>query len=181
MLTGSLSIKDADDAIVVMSPDADLAGDMETAKSTSGMWLEVRSSCGTRSWPLSWRSKKQGSTASSTCEAEYISMATACKTEGIPAQLLMEAALRRTVGLRCLEDNTQCIAAVNNGYSAVLRSLPRTERIALSVAHEVFIETAENALIYEETSLHRGDMFTKRLAAPAFEDAIARIGMRRMV
>ena len=181
MLTGSLSITDADDAIVVMSPDADLAGDMETAKSTSGMWLEVRSSCGTRSWPLSWRSKKQGSTASSTCEAEYISMATACKTEGIPAQLLMEAALRRTVGLRCLEDNTQCIAAVNNGYSAVLRSLPRTERIALSVAHEVFIETAENALIYEETSLHRGDMFTKRLAAPAFEDAIARIGMRRMV
>ena len=99
----------------------------------------------------------------------------------VPAQLLMEAALRRTVGLRCLEDNTQCIAAVNNGYSAVLRSLPRTERIALSVAHEVFIETAENALIYEETSLHRGDMFTKRLAAPAFEDAIARIGMRRMV
>ena len=108
-------------------------------------------------------------------------MATACKTEGIPAQLLMEAALRRTVGLRCLEDNTQCIAAVNNGYSAVLRSLPRTERIALSVAHEVFIETAEHALIYEETSLHRGDMFTKRLAAPAFEDAIARIGMKRMV
>ena len=181
MLTGSLSITDADDALVVMSPDADLAGDMETAKSTSGMWLEVRSSCGTRSWPLSWRSKKQGSTASSTCEAEYISMATACKTEGIPAQLLMEAALRRTVGLRCLEDNTQCIAAVNNGYSAVLRPLPRTERKALSVAHEVFIETAENALIYEETSLHRGDMFTKRLAAPAFEDAIARIGMKRMV
>jgi hypothetical protein len=55
MLTGSLSITDADDAIVVMSPDADLAGDMGTAKSTSGMWLEVRSSCGTRSWPLSWR------------------------------------------------------------------------------------------------------------------------------
>ena len=81
MLTVSLSITDADDALFVMSPNADLAEDMETAKSISG-WLEVRSSCGTRSWPLSWRSKKQGSTASSTCEAEYISMATACKTGG---------------------------------------------------------------------------------------------------
>ena len=48
-LTSSLSITDADDALVVMSPDADLVGDMETAKPTSGMWLEVRSSCGTRS------------------------------------------------------------------------------------------------------------------------------------
>ena len=48
MLTGSLSITDADDALVVMSSDADLAGDMEKAKFTSGMRLEVRSSCGTR-------------------------------------------------------------------------------------------------------------------------------------
>ena len=181
MLTGCLSVKDINDAIVVMSPDADLAGDMETAKSTSGLWLEMRSSCGMRAWPLSWKSKKQGSTASSTCEAEYISMASGAKQEAIPAQLFMESALGRTVGLRCLEDNTQCIAAVRNGYSAALRSLPRTERIALSVAHEVFVETPENALVYEETSLHRGDMFTKRLAAPAFEDALARIGMRRMV
>ena len=58
-------------------------------------------------------------------------MAMACKTEEIHAQLLMEAALRRTVGLRCLEDNTQCIAAVNNGYSAVIRSLSRTERVVI--------------------------------------------------
>ena len=180
-LTGSISTNDVKDAVVVMSPDADLAGDMETAKSTSGMWLEIRSADGARSWPLSWRSKKQGSTASSTCEAEYISMATAAKTEGVPAQLLMEAALRRNVGLQCLEDNTQCIAAVRTGYSPALRSLPRTERIALSVAHELFMETEGNSLVYEETAMHRGDMFTKRLAAPAFEDAVARIGMRPMM
>ena len=92
-----------------------------------------------------------------------------------------EAALRRTVDWGCLEDNTQCVAAVNNGYSAVLRSLSRTERIVLSVAHEVFIETAENALIYEETSIYRGNMFTKRLAAPALKDAVARIGMKKIV
>ena len=48
-------------------------------------------------------------------------------------------------------NNAQCIAAVNNGYNAAPRFLPRTERIALGVVHEVFIETAENALIYDET------------------------------
>eukprot|EP00972_Heterocapsa_arctica_P114768 16444207-Heterocapsa_arctica.AAC.1 len=57
---------------------------METARSTSGLWLEVRSADGERCWPLSWRSKRQGSTASSTCEAEYISMATSCKAEALP-------------------------------------------------------------------------------------------------
>eukprot|EP00972_Heterocapsa_arctica_P061525 9074081-Heterocapsa_arctica.AAC.1 len=29
------------DCKIVMSPDADLSGDMATAKSTSGLWLEV--------------------------------------------------------------------------------------------------------------------------------------------
>eukprot|EP00972_Heterocapsa_arctica_P059558 8783674-Heterocapsa_arctica.AAC.1 len=67
-----------------MSPDADLQGDMETTKSTSGLWLEVRSADGARCWPLTWRSKRQGSTASSTCEAEYISMANGLKQEAIP-------------------------------------------------------------------------------------------------
>eukprot|EP00972_Heterocapsa_arctica_P001427 208673-Heterocapsa_arctica.AAC.1 len=68
------------DCKIVMSPDADLAGDMEMARSTSGLWLEVRSADGERCWPLPWRSKRQGSTASSTCEA----MATALKAEALP-------------------------------------------------------------------------------------------------
>ena len=44
-----------------------------------------------------------------------------------------------------------------------------------------FHRDRENAFIYEESSLHRRYMFTKRLAALAFEDAIARIGMKRTV
>ena len=53
-------------------------------------------------------------------------------------QIFLEAALGRRVGLACLEDNTQCLGAVKSGYSAALRSLPRTERISLSVVHETF-------------------------------------------
>ena len=56
-LHSTLSTEDLADAQLVMSPDADLAGDLQTAKSTTGMFLELRSRDGERSWPLSWRSK----------------------------------------------------------------------------------------------------------------------------
>ena len=92
--------------MLVMSPDADLAGDLETTKSTSGIWIEVQSADGKRCWPIAWRSKRQGSTASSICEAETISMAMALKSEALPLLgLFSEAeALGRTVTLECRED-----------------------------------------------------------------------------
>ena len=144
-LHSTLSTEDFADAQLVMSPDADLAGDLETAKSTTAnMFLELRSRDGERSWPLSWRSKRQGSTATSMCEAEYIAMSTSARAEATPMQIFLEAALGRRVDLVCLEDNAQCLGAVKSGYSAALRSLPRTERISLSVAHETFMLTPGN-------------------------------------
>ena len=83
-LVSQLSSEDLQTAVLVMSPDADLAGDLETTKSTSGLWLELRSEDGRRCWPLAWRCKRQGSTASSTCEAKMISLATALKAEVLP-------------------------------------------------------------------------------------------------
>ena len=174
-------MEDLDSCVLVLSPDADLAGDMETSKSTSGMFLELRSADGTRHWPLSWRSRKQGPTASSTCEAEYISLSTAMKLEGLPMQDLFSRALGREVTLEAREDNTQCIAAVKNGYSAALRHLPRTERIALSVCHELFIENEGTYVLkYEPSEEHRGDIFTKKLSPMSFERAVEMACLRRM-
>ena len=85
-LHSTLSTEDFADAQLVMSPDADLAGDLETTKSTTGMFLELQPKDGARSWPLSWRTKRQGSTATSTCEAEYVTMSTSARTEAIPMQ-----------------------------------------------------------------------------------------------
>ena len=95
-LFGTLKTSDLNTCEIWMSPDADLNGDMETSKSTSGLWVELVSEDGLRTWPLAWRSKKQGSTASSTPEAETISMATGLKGEGLPMQDLFSAALGRT-------------------------------------------------------------------------------------
>ena len=94
---------------------------MEMSKSTSGLWVELVSADGLRTWPPAWRSKRQGSTASSTLEAETISMATGLKSEGLPMQYLFSAALGRTVHLRRLEDNTTAISAARAGYSLALR------------------------------------------------------------
>ena len=177
-LNSTLSTEDLADAQLVMSPDADLAGDLETAKSTTGMFLELRPRDGERSWLLSWRSKRQGSTATSTCEAEYIAMSTSARAEAIPMQIFLEAALGRRVDLVCLEDNTQCLGAVKSGYSAALRSLPRTERISWSVAHGTFMLTPRNEIRHQPTDTHKGDVFTKRMEPTKFETALDLLGLR---
>jgi len=180
-LYGTIGVEDLDSCVLVMSVDADLAGDMETAKSTSGMLLELRSHDGARCWPLSWRSKRQGSTASSTCEAEYIALSTCLKAEALPMLDLLRATLGREVHLDTREDNTQCISAVRTGYSAALRHLPRTERISLSVCHKIYVEDAErHSLNHGATENHKGDIFTKRLPPAAFEKAVNMLGLRRM-
>ena len=112
------------------------------------------------------------------CEAEMISLATALKSEVLPMPELLEQALCRPVRLRCSEDNTQCLQAAGTG-SAALRHLPRTERISVGVVHETFSDKDRHELVYQETSSHKGDMFTKRLDPSAFERALTLINLVR--
>ena len=93
-------------------------------------------------------------------------------------QIFLGAALGRRVDLVCLEDNTQCLGAVKSGYSAALRSLPRTERISLSVAHETFLLTPGNEIRHQPTDTHKGDVFTKRMEPTKFETALDLLGLR---
>ena len=180
-LPGVLRTSDLKDCVLAMSPDSDLAGNLETSKSTSGCWIEILSADRQRSWPLCWRSKRQGSTASSTAEAETISMATNLKLDALPLLDLFEAALSREVQLLCLEDNTQCISAVQNGYSPALRHLNRTARISLGVLHEQFVEQSDMYVLeYQPTCEHKGDVFTKKLEPIKFEAAVKLMGLRRM-
>ena len=92
---------------------------------------------------------------------------------------LLEQALCRSVRLWRLENNTQCFQVTETVYSAALRHLPRTEWISLGVVHEVFSEKDQHELVYQETSSHKGDMFTKRLDPSAFERALTLINLVR--
>ena len=78
VLNGSMCSSDSDILELHLHADADQAGDKNTTKSTSGMWLELFAPktevlLEERTWPVEWCSKKQSSTASSTAEAETIS------------------------------------------------------------------------------------------------------------
>ena len=194
-LCGSLRAGDISTVEIHVYPDADLGGDGSTTKSTAGLWVELATPDSSRSWPVMWSSRKQACTASSTCEAETLSLDSAAsllglsgavRKEGAPLQALLSATLGRPVRMIVFEDNTQCIAAVRRGYSASLRHLPRTQRLALGVMHEIFYgdedECGEAAglceLRYCESKRHKGDVFTKVLPRGPFRDALARIGMR---
>ena len=105
-------------------------------------------------------------------------MATALKSEALLLLELFNEALSRRVMLECREDNTQCISAVRTGYSAALRHLPRTERIAVGVVSETFAFD-DCHIVYQEFAFHKGTVFTKRLSPDIFEPAIERLGLSR--
>ncbi len=132
-----LSEADLQDCELHHWPDVDQGGDHDSSKSTSGMWLSIMSKDGQRQWPLAWSSKKQ-TTSNSTCEAETISLAVNLQKEVIPLWLLLGQLLDRPMRLRTFEDNSATIIAIQKGFSASLRHLPRTQRLSVGFAHEFF-------------------------------------------
>ena len=182
-LRGSMSTADAESIKLVAWPDADLNGDVHDTKSTSGFYLEMVGSDG-RGMPLAWGAKKQGSTAVHTAEAEIVSMSMCVRNELLPMQLLMEKIFQRPIHCEVMEDNAAAIVAVTKGYSPTMRHLSRTQRVSLGSLHEIFEnKPAENegsiTLVKAETSVHRGDAFTKELEPHKFQDALALIRMSK--
>ena len=188
-LTGTLSTKDLADLELRAWPDADLCGDVWSARSTSGFFLELAGREG-RSFPLSWGSKRQGSTSNHTQEAEIVSLSSCLRSEVIPTQLLLQVLLGKALPAFVYEDNAACIIAVDKGYSPTLRYLPRTQRIAISFLKEVLrpgeddeqddLIECEGQISLEkiETVKHKGDVFTKELPRSSFEYKMNMLGMR---
>ncbi len=75
--------------------DADFAGCLETARSTSGMWLVLAG----EDWnfPLEWGSKRQSSVAHSTPEAELVSLAKGLREAALPLCHLIEQVTKTDV------------------------------------------------------------------------------------
>ena len=138
VLRGTLSTADLLTCELHCYPDADLAGDHSSTRSTSGLWLELVSADGERAWPIAWSSKKQTATASSTCEAEMLSLSSGLRKEALPSLTLLELLLGRSLRLVTFEDNTATISCVKSGYSPALRHMQRTARVSLGFLNEVF-------------------------------------------
>lgn len=179
-LKGKLSYAKGTTYHLDLWPDADLAGNPFTAKSSSGGWLELCDSHG-NCFPLSWGSKKQDCTANHTAEAETYSLSTWLRGDGIPAQYLMSKILCDKVDLNVHEDNAACIIAVAKGYSPAMRYLPRQTKVSLDFLHDT--TTEENnplgriKVVKADTKIHKGDFFTKALSPNAFAEGKRRIGL----
>ena len=182
VLTGSLGPKDMHEGVVIRCwPDADLNGDTLSSRSTTGYFIELApknpSECGI---PLSWGSRRQTSSSSSTCEAEVVSLSSALRTEALPMQVLFERLMGKGIDVEVMEDNSAAIIAIKKGYSPALRHLSRTHRISLGLLHEVTTQQSMQdqgsvTIIKAPTSTHKGDMFTKDLPPCKFGDALSMI------
>ena len=141
-------------------PDADLAGALDTTKSTSGGVLYLCGPGGT-SVPLEWFSKKQGSTANSTTEAELTSANKMLREHELPQLILWESLLGRPLDAYLMEDNMSTIIVIKAGYSPVLRFIPKHHRISLGIVHEMCENTIK--LEHVESAKQKGDILTKGL------------------
>ena len=195
-LTSQLAPRDLATAELHLWCDADHAGDHSTSKSTSGMFLALVSSDLQRTWPLSWYSRKQTATSSSTCEAETISISSGLRKEAIPMLSLVEQLLGRPVLLVCHEDNEATIISIRKGYSPALRHLARTVRTSIGFTHEVFFPDPEDVdsdgeapsnfevqpvLRHCDTTSMRADVFTKALKPPDFAIALALLNCKEVI
>ena len=97
---------------VQLYSDADLAGDVEKRKSTTGMVLVF---CGT---PVMWMSKLQSVTAMSTTEAEYIAGAMAVK-EGLWARQLLGALGESVKAMPLMCDNQSALTLMTERTAGV--------------------------------------------------------------
>ena len=90
----------ADDLQAVLAADADLAGHVPTAKSTTGVFLSIR---GPKSfWPVTGISKRQGCVSTSTPEAYIVSTSHALRIIGLPGLELWQRLLPKQKQMRFL-------------------------------------------------------------------------------
>jgi hypothetical protein len=112
--------------------------------------------------------------------------------EGLPLQEALSNMLGVNLPLHALEDNSQCISAVTNGYSANMRHLARVQRTCIGAMHEAFYPEVEEdpltgevdaqpelncTIEYCKSAEHKGDMFTKPLDRAPFIEALIKINM----
>ena len=139
--------------------DADWANNKLTRRSVTGWVAKLNGD------PVSWTSKAQRVTATSTCEAElYAEAAAICEVLWLRG-LVKELGLGAKVGSVVYGDNQSAIAVSKNGIKG-----EKTKHI--DVKYHFVTETVERGdvqLKWIPTAEQQADIFTKALAAPAFE------------
>ena len=156
------------DALKLYS-DADLAGDLDGRKSTSGMMLTMNG-C-----PVLWGSKLQTVVATSTSEAEYISAAMAVKEALWVRKLLSD--FNDVVERMVVYCDNQSALCLMKQRSAITPGRSKHIDIQYHFITNRYLRQ-EIDVRFVPTDEQRADMLTKALAAPALRKAVAGYLMR---
>jgi hypothetical protein len=142
--------------------DSDYAGDIPTAKSTSGYIFFLANG------PISWKSKLQTIIAQSTTEAEYIAINIATKEAIYLKALLEELGLYKQNKFPLYTDNNGALLLANNPIFH-----ERTKHIAVKYHYiRDLIDKGIIDLIYIPTKEQRADGLTKPLDKNLFREFV---------
>jgi hypothetical protein len=155
---------------VLLYADADLAGDSQKRRSTTGMVLTMYGT------PVLWMSKLQSVTAMSTAEAEYITNAMAAK-EGLWARQLIGVLTGDVETLALwLSHKSFCVITKAPVYTLVTQRTAgvqgRSKHINLQYhfVRDRYLR-GDLSIRFVPTAQQRADIFTKALGGAAFVQA----------
>ena len=137
--------------------DSDFASCPYTCRSTSGVIYLIRTG---GAYPVLWSSRKQGSTARSSTEADFIAFANALFGEALNLHEMAECIIDMVVPVKFEQHNQPAITVIRSGYSAKLRHLGRVRKVSIQSVNEQLENNTFN-LEYCETSMHFANGFTK--------------------
>jgi hypothetical protein len=185
-LTGRV-FEDLSSLRLVTYVDADFCGSVSSTKSISGGICFISSgpfdnddpsSCASARLPLDWWSKRQGSTATSTTEAELTSLQKGLKDHSTGFEWLIQHTVGDDVPSVYCEDNQSAMAIIRRGFSPMLRHLSKTSRVSIGFLHEAFAGDDSRILVHVGTTQQAADMMTKSLAGPKLQSARELVGLR---
>lgn len=151
--------------------DSDYGGDLDDHKSTSGYLFHIGSAA------FSWSSKKQQIVALSTCEAEYMAIAT-CTCQAIWLKnILGELSIIQEGPITIYVDNKSTISLAKNPVS-------HSQNKHIDTKYHFIREQVKNKnveLVYCRTEDQLANIFTKPLKADIFHKLKEKLGMKSSV
>jgi len=150
--------------------DSDLAGDIDSSKSTTGCLFFFGNSL------VSWQSIKQRVVALSSCEAEYVAMTSAATQALWLSRLLADLLGRKVETVELRVDNKSAIALAKN---PVFHDRSKHIRVKQHFIRDC-IEEGSIRTEYIPTADQLADILTKALGKAKLEDMRSRIGIKQI-
>lgn len=167
--TSSYVVKyQSDDLDVNAFVDSDYAGDVKDRKSMSGFIIRIGSG------PVSWSSKKQGSVALSTCEAEYYAMTDASKEVIWIRRVLQEIGTNINYASIIRSDNLAALEWTTSEHPPSARTKHIDVRLHLI---RDLVHKCSMIVVHVATDRNDADILTKPVGYAILRKTLNRIGL----